>query len=497
MPSNGALPATGGDERPLGSSTAERRLSPSPAHAHARLTGAWFSALLLLVACGAPATTVPNPGDTAADTAPHADDDTAPPTQPPAWVADLAPGAPVDTVVFAPDATGVDDGLDDTPMLQARLDAAAPGTVVRLAAGTYTLATTLRVPPGVVLAGEGVDRTVLARAPEAWTAFGYGYLVAPAAEPTTGSPPTGVRGLTLDGMRRAGGGAPNQGGGLKAGDHWRVEDLAFRDFNYFRLWLKDTDGVRVRRCTFDDGAAPTSSDNDNIGGGSNTDLLLEDVVIGANTVGNAIDLLNSERLVIDRLHAGRGTVYLEGVWDSEVRDSRLDAGAIVLQTDVGYSSSTRVRNPARNRVVGNTVTGAARIGIAVRYDDAQGRGLPVEAGGGNVVEGNHVVGAGRLGIAVFGADDAAKSAPDVVSDNLVENVLSPEPYTYNIGYGTFDDACIGLGIGTGDAISGNTCQDTQDPPTTRLGIVLGARGGRATVRDTLVEGNVERGLVAR
>lgn len=487
----------GAGARPRRSTSAARAMNVSGSGSR-RVHGAARGVVaLLLAACGAPATSPIDPPDAGADTSLSVAVDSAVTVQPPDWVTDVAPGAAIDTGALAPDARGVDDGLDDAAMLQARLDAATPGTVVRLAAGTYTLARTLRIPPGVVLAGQGVDRTVLARAPDAWEAFGYGYLVAPAAEPGAETPRTGVRALTLDGMRRAGGGAPNQGGGVKVGDHWIVEDLAFRDFNYFRLWLKDTDGARVRRCTFDDGAAPTSSENDNIGGGSNTDLLLEDVVIAANTVGNGIDLLNSRHLVIDNLHAARGTVYLEGVLDSEVRDSRLDAGSIVLQTDVGYSSSTRVYNPARNRIVGNTVMGAARIGIAVRYDDDQGRGLPVEAGGGNVVEGNYVVGAGRLGIAVFGAADTAKGAPDLIRGNLVENVVSPEPYAYNTGYGTFDDACIGLGIGVGDALTGNTCADTQTPPTTRLGVALGARGGRATVRDTVVEGNVEVGLVAR
>jgi hypothetical protein len=340
-----------------------------------------------------------------------------------------------------------------------------------------------------------MDATTLRLAPGSFANFGYDFLVRPLAAPAPGDPPTGARDLGLDGNRRSGGASPNRGGGMKLADRWIVSDVRFGDLNYFKLWIKDTSGATVRRVVMEDPADGASGDNDNVGGGGNTDLTLEDVVVGARTDGNAVDLLNSTRLQLRRLRAVRGSVYLEGTVDGTIEDNVLEEGSLVLQTDVAYGSSTRVWNPRGNAVRGNTVEDAARIGIAVRYDDDHDKGLPVDAGGHNTVEGNTVRRPGRLGIAVFGADDLAKDAPDTIHGNLVEDVLSPSPYTYNTGYGSFLDACIGLSIGAGDGITGNTCRDTQATPTTREGIVLGTQGGPTTPRDTVLRDNVEENLL--
>jgi hypothetical protein len=385
-----------------------------------------------------------------------------------------------------------DDGIDDAAGIQAALDEASG--VVRLPSGTFTVSEPLKLPPGVLLTGAGPHETVLQRMPDAWAAFGYGFLVTPSAPPLATDAPTGLADLTLDGYRSAGGGAENQGGGVKVADHWVVSNVHFQDFNYFKLWIKDTTGVVARACTFGDVEGAPSSGNDNVGGGSNTDLVLEDLVVELLSDGNAVDLLNSTGLVLRGMRAERGSVYLEGTVDGVVTDNELNAGAIVLQTDVGYSSSSRVRNPSGNLVARNTVENADRIGIAVRYDDDQGHGLPIDPGGGNVVSDNTIRRPGRLGVAVFGADEAAKTTPDHIENNVVEDVLSPAPYTYNTGYGTFDDAGIGLSIGTADVITGNLVRDTQTSPTTRLGITLGASGAPTTPYDTVVSANVNEGF---
>lgn len=459
--------------------------------------------LTLLLACG-PSSPTAGPHEArdagAADTADTSgSSDTAPTdTQDTAEPGDTAASPDTaDTEDEPSDLHGAlpDDDLADEVGLQAALDATSPGDEVRLPPGVFLLAHPLRVPPGVVLAGAGMDATTLRLAPGSFANFGYDFLVRPSEAPTDSDPPTGVRDLGLDGNRRSGGASPNQGGGMKLADRWIVSDVRFGDLNYFKLWIKDTTGPTVRRVVIEDPADGASGDNDNVGGGGNTDLTLEDIVVGARTDGNAVDLLNSTRLQLRRLRAVRGSVYLEGTVDGTIEDNVLEEGSLVLQTDVAYGSSTRVWNPRGNTVRGNTVEDAARIGIAVRYDDDHDKGLPVDAGGNNAVEGNTVRRPGRLGIAVFGADDVAKAAPDMIHGNLVEDVLSPAPYTYNTGYGSFRDACIGLSIGAGDGITGNTCRDTQAIPTTREGIVLGTQGGPTTPRDTVLHDNVEENLL--
>ncbi len=408
---------------------------------------------------------------------------------------DATPDASEPVVNDFPDVTP-DDGQNDTPAIQARLAAAAAGDILTLGTGTYDLGSPVALPPGIVLKGAADGGTTLRLQAGSFPGFAFGYLVIPQAQPTGTTPATGISRLHLDGNRSSGAYADNQGGGVKAGSYWTIRDVTFSNFNYFRLWLKDTIGVTVHGCTWDDLPGATASENDSIGGGHNIDLRIENATLTARTTGNALDLLNSVRLTVRRLHAARGSMYLEGAVDSTVADSVLDAGGLVLQTDVGYQSSMRVVNPLGNTIQGNTVSGADTIGIAVRYDDDQGKGTPVDVGGENHIEGNTVVGAGSLGIAVFGAADAVKGSPDIIVGNQIRNVLSPAPYEYDVGYGTFDDAGIALSIGDGDEIGNNRIEDTQTPPTTRHGVVVGARGGRSVPVRTNVHDNVEVGLLA-
>ncbi|MFM2152700.1 MAG: hypothetical protein RL199_1135 [Pseudomonadota bacterium] len=411
--------------------------------------------------------------------------------------ADFASGR---TACDAPDARCVgtacpDDGVDDRVGLQSLLDGVPAGSAVRLPPGTFTLAAPLKVPPGVLLAGAGMDRTTLALAPGSWSHFGYAYLVMPKSQPASNSPVTGVRDLTLDGSRNLGGFGENEGGGLALGDAWRVDRVRFTNLNYFKLWAKDTHGARVRCARFENPPGTSSSANDNVGGGGNVDLTLESLTFGPSTAGNVVDLLNSERLTIRGQLSGRGSIYLEGAIDSSVVDSVVEDGSIVLQTDVGYGSSTKVINPKGNRVARNTVVRSPYIGIAVRYDADNGKGLPVVPGGGNVVENNLVSSPQRLGIAVFGAADACKATADELASNVVENVVSPAPGTTNVGYGVFPDAGLGLSIGDGDYVHDNLVRDTQVAPTTRRGVVIGASSSQTTPKNTRLSGNVEQGLV--
>lgn len=385
-----------------------------------------------------------------------------------------------------------DDGGDDTAALQAALNATPAGSRLTLAAGVYLVSAPLKVPPGVVLAGPSMEKTTLRLAPGSWSHFGYDFLVGPASVPSSASPQTGVMDLTLDGNRSSGGAAPNQGGGVRLGSYWQVQRVRFINFNYFRVWALDTSQAMVSACVFENPPGTSASDNDNIGGGNNLELTLESNTFKASSVGNPVDLLNSQRLHILGHRSERGSIYLEGVQDSEVRDSVLLEGGIVLQTDVGYSSSTGLLNPARNQVVGNQVIDAPTMGISIRYDVAQG--LPMTPGGGNRIEGNSVIRPTYLGIAVFGAADGAKRKGDRLLRNTIEDVLSPPPYTLNTGYGTFDDAGIGLSIGRFDEIAHNVVRDTQTPPTTLLDITLGTHEAITTPTQTLLFDNTQEGF---
>lgn len=104
-------------------------------------------------------------------------------------------GVPRRTTVCATVAAGA-----TRSQLQQALDRCPPGQVVRLAAGRYTIDDTLTVPDGVVLRGEGPDRTQLRAAGEGDALIRFGDGSVPRAEhsvPIDGEAPAGARRLVL------------------------------------------------------------------------------------------------------------------------------------------------------------------------------------------------------------------------------------------------------------------------------------------------------------
>jgi hypothetical protein len=96
-------------------------------------------------------------------------------------------------------------------------------------------------------------------------------------------------------------------------------------------------------------------------------------------------------------------------------------------------------------------------------------------GGNNVIRDNVIEYSGRSGILVSGSYATAKNAPDVISGNTVSNSGWGGSTVYDTGAGLFDTAGIGLSIGVGDQIYGNTIADDPAKKTTWYGIDLGAR----------------------
>lgn len=430
----------------------------------------------------------------------------------------------------------VGGGADDQPALAAAVTAAAghavpavmdgetvvtpaqPGTVY-LAAGTYTLARPLALPPNVRLRGSGITATTLLLAPGSWQNFGYSFLVRPNGATSAGSTNL-VSDLTLNGSCRVGAGAPEQsvapnktcnlgapasyGGGLKAGDRWTVRQVRFTNLNYFRLWIAGTRDVQALDNRFDSWGGAGASDNDNIGGGANASgTLIEHNQFDETIRGNSIDLTNASDTTIryNTVHAtpyyltfrnvsDYGSIYLEGVTDSTVTENVLYGSHLVLQSNSRYAhtgNNEHITNPRATTVTGNEFHDSFATGITVTYDDyVDTDGTPhiLRAGGANVISGNTINRPTHSGILVVGCNEEAKDAADTITGNTVTNAGTGGSTSFATGCGTFDTAGIGLSAGTGDRIWGNTVTDDQAAPTTWYGVHVGARNGKTEPGDT-------------
>ncbi|GEM_PF-6471774 len=428
-------------------------------------------------------------------------------------------------------------GADDQPALTTAVAAAAgravpavvsngtvvtptqPGTVF-LAAGTYTLARPLTLPPNVQLQGSGITATTLVLAPGSWQNFGYSFLVKPDGTVSDGSTNL-VSDLTINGSCKVGAGAPdpsilpsptcnlgapvNYGGGLKAGDRWTIRQIRFTNLNYFKLWISGTHDVRAFDNRFDSWGGAGSGDNDNIGGGGNAQgTVIEYNQFDETIRGNGIDLTNATNTTIrwNTVHATRfyltyrnvsdyGSIFLEGVTGSSVTENVLYGSHLVLQSNSRYDPHTgnneNVTNPRSNTVYGNEFNDSFGAGITVTYDDyADTDGTPhlLNAGGGNVIQSNIVRRPTQSGILVVGCLEAAKDLADTLYGNTVLDAGYGGSTSYSTGCGTFDTTGIGLSVGNGDTIWANTVTDDQAAPTTWYGIHLGARTPKTTPVNT-------------
>ena len=436
----------------------------------------------------------------------------------------------------------VGGGADDQPALAAAVTAAAgravpavvsngtvvtpaqPGTVF-LAAGTYSLARPLTLPPNVQLQGSGITATTLVLAPGSWQNFGYSFLVKPDGTVSEASTNL-VSDLTVNGSCKVGAGAPdpsvlpsttcnlgapaNYGGGVKAGDRWTIRQIRFTNLNYFKLWISGTHDVRAFDNRFDNWGGAGSNDNDNIGGGAGAQgTVIEYNQFDETIRGNSIDLTNATNTTIrwNTVHATRsyltyrtptvadyGSMIMEGVTASTITENVFYGSHLVLQSNSRYDhtgNNENITNPRSTTVNGNVFNDSFQNAITVSYDDyTDTDGTPhiLNAGGGNVIQGNTIQRPTYSGILVVGCLEAAKDLADTIVSNNVTDAGFGGSTSFSTGCGTFDTAGIGLSIGNGDTVWGNTITDDQAAPTTWYGIHLGARNPKtAPVNTSLVD----------
>ncbi|MEU7907183.1 hypothetical protein [Actinoplanes sp. NPDC049118] len=429
---------------------------------------------------------------------------------------------------------------------------------VLLGEGTYRLTNGLRLPPNVDLRGAGIAATSLVMDPTVnWKNFAYSFLVRPSDKKEAGSANL-VADLTVNGNCRTGAGAPepaglpgrpaqvcdfrttlgahtNTGGGIAAGDRWTVRQVRFTNLEYFKLWVSGTTGVRVTDNRFDNWGGAESDGEDNIGGGGRNDgTVIEGNQFDATIRGNSFDFTNAIRTTVrdNVVHtvpavaaargvAEYGNMYFEGVVAATVTGNVLEGAHIVLSSNAAYSHTgpnKDITQPRDTLVAGNRILDSLTVGVAVGYDDyldADGTpGTPggwadastsatdhlVRLGGNNVIRDNTVVRPRQSGIIVYGSAQA-KDAADTIVGNRVVNAGFGGSTSYNTGAGWFDTAGIGLSVGTGDSIYGNTVVDDQEHPTTWYGVHLGTRKSSARPTGTVLTGpdgatNATAGLVA-
>ncbi|GAB1643622.1 hypothetical protein [Krasilnikovia sp. MM14-A1259] len=428
---------------------------------------------------------------------------------------------------------------------------AADGTVVTppttstvlLAPGTYRLTNGLKLPPNVNLRGAGIATTSLVLDPTVnWKNFNYGFLVRHNDKKEAGSANL-VSDLTVNGNCRTGAGAPvpadlpgrpgeacdfrattsdNTGGGISVGDRWTVRQVRFTNFEYFKLWINGMNGVRIVDNRFDNWGGAESDGEDNIGGGGrNDDTVIERNQFDATIRGNSFDFTNAIRTTVrdnivhtrPAVAAARhereyGNMYFEGVQAPTATGNTLEGAHISLTSNANYAhsgSNKDITNPRDAVITGNRILDSASIGVLVRYDDYNDADTTagtfggwndastdpadhvVRVGGNNVIRDNVIERPALSGVIVFGmARD--KDAADTIVGNRIVNAGFGGATTYNTGGGWFDTAGIGLGVGRGDSVYGNTIVDDQARPTTWYGVQLGARKTTTAPTDTVLTG---------
>ncbi|MEV4706340.1 hypothetical protein [Actinoplanes sp. NPDC049316] len=425
-----------------------------------------------------------------------------------------------------------------------------PATVF-LGPGTYSLGSTLRLPPNVNLRGSGLTATSLTMITANWANFNYGFLVRWDDKVTLSPGSTNlVSDLTVNGNCREGAGQPvpadmpgrpgeacdfragtgapsTVGGGVNVGDRWTVRQVRFTNLEYFKLWILGAKDVHIIDNRFDNWGGAESGDEDNIGGGFRHDgAVIEDNQFDKTIRGNALDFTNAIRTTIrnnavytdravgaarDARYPEYGDMYLEGVPEATITGNVLVGGHIILQSNGKYShtgTNKDITNPRNSVVRGNRITDSFYAGITVTYDDyADADGTygtlgtwdtastdpadhVVRAGGGNVISDNVIVRPAESGIVIAGLMDRVKNQADTVTGNTIQNAGSGGSTQMSTGGGTFETSGVGVSIGTGDKVYGNSIADDQGHPTTWYGIHLGARNAGSTVKNTVLTGPV-------
>ncbi|MFI1991638.1 carbohydrate binding domain-containing protein [Actinoplanes sp. NPDC020271] len=320
----------------------------------------------------------------------------------------------------------------------------------------------------------------------------------------------------------------NSGGGVSAGDNWTVRQVRFTNLEYFKVWVGNgVTNVRIVDNRFDNWGGAESGDEDNVGGGSRNDGVIVEYNQFDKTIrGNSFDFTNAIRTTVrNNVVRSDGTIatarkdkslygnmYFEGIQQAAVTDNVLWGAQIALKSNSLYAHSGEnkdITNPRDSIVSGNRISYSGETGISVTYDDykdgpnASNLGQPgswtdkstptdafhvVRLGGNNVVRDNVIEYTGRSGIMVNGSYASAKNAADTIAGNVVHNAGWGGSTVYDSGAGYFDTAGIGLSIGVGDQVYGNTIEDDPAKKTTWYGIDLGARRASTSPTGTVLTG---------
>ncbi|GAB1646151.1 putative Ig domain-containing protein [Krasilnikovia sp. MM14-A1259] len=421
-------------------------------------------------------------------------------------------------------------GGDDYAALKTAMDAAAarviplsfdgetwtmpvPATVL-LDAGTYRLSHSLRLPAYVNLRGRGITATTLSMITANWSNLRGGYLIDHSSAEYADETTSLVSDLTVNGNCREGAGAPNPQdmpgrpgepcdyrgaggwpspadavGGMSVGEGWMVRQVRFTNIESVRIRLDDpTRHVHISDNRFDNWGGAESGEADNVGGAGAEYVTIEDNQFDTTASGDSIHLVGGWRDTIDNntvrsdraVAAARnkrvaGSFHLEGMSAASISGNVLYGAHIRLDwmTDVEYEGGRKIyRNPADTVISGNRVSVADDAGIVVAYGKNPGGPTDdiVDEGGNNVIRDNVVEYADQSGIVVYG--DAGKRVPDTLTGNTIRNAGWSGSAFYDTGAGRFVTAGIGIGIGNGDRIYGNTIADDPARRTTWFGIDL-------------------------
>lgn len=399
---------------------------------------------------------------------------------------------------------------------------AKPATVL-LRAGTYRLSGPLRVPSNVELRGGGITTTTLLLDGDRWRATGSNFMIKPDGAVAPGGENL-IADLTLNGSCRIDAGAPDASvgsgaacdligneaatktGGIDTGDRWTVRQVRFTNLRQIRLRISGKRDVRVLDNRFDNWGGAWSGDQANVAAGAGaTGTVVEYNQFDETARGSSIDFDDATAVTI-RYNTVRasaairvaravndyGSIYLRGVTAAAVSANILHGAHIALRpnTRAGLIATTDdVTNPRGTSVVGNQVTDSFQHGITVTYDDyrdVDGEPHVLLPGGANVLSGNTVTRPAQSGILVYGCLAASKNARDTITGNTIVDAGFGGSTSFSTGCGNFDTAGIGISIGTGDAVYGNTVIDDQAVPTTWYGIHIGARNGKTSPVDPVL-----------
>lgn len=380
-----------------------------------------------------------------------------------------------------------DGTTDDYAAISAAITAAGAGVVV-LPPGTYRISHPLNLnTSGAMLLGAGMSATTLTVLPADFGNFGNAFMIQGSGQNCR------VADIHLDGQKRNGANPANQCGGVAPAAGWMLERVWEDDCNYFGFWINATSDITLRDCRSSRGG-----NNDHIGGGTSTRVLIAGHRWDSNVLGNALDHVASTELIVQ---AGRQTsaaanaanIYLEGCADSQVVDCIMESGSITLKGDQAYNNS-QIHESLRCSVRGCTLKGGT---IQITHDQLASYGTQTLAwaGGYNRIAENTVDGSALGGILVLGGTGAAltSNGGDAVVGNTVHNPNATNQAAHNTGLDTISTAGIELSSTNPVTVADNSCIDDRGTHFMVRGISIRSSSGGGT---HLVRNNTNTGMTA-